>query len=504
MTLIQNFPFFCIILSMFSAIISFVLKGKGARNMHLFMVLAVHVMSLATLLFCIKSDQSYIYMMGHYPAPWGNEIRIGQLEVVMAVFFSGIMFFSVLGGLDHIERDIVDSRKNLFYIQLDLMMASLLALIYTNDLFTAYVFIEICTISACGLIMAKRMGRVYVSAIRYMVMSLVGSGLFLIGLSLLYCITGHLLMTPAKNALENVVYFARFEVPMTVILILLTVGLGIKSGLYPFHTWIPDAYGYTTPAASAILSSLVSKGYIFLLIKLMVRVLPNKTLAWTQMTNVLFIYGVIGMMIGSIDAIREQNVRRMTAYSSVAQIGYIYMGLGLGTKAGIIAALFHVVSHGVMKALLFISVSGLSDSSNGRIDRKGLTGAGFRNKLAGVGFTVGAMSMIGMPLLTGFVSKFMFASAATEASTVKMITAWIALAVSTVLNAVYFMRTVIVLYTPYEGVLIETKAEDIQTNTITRSMEMIGVAALVALCVYLGTMSPAVIDTISRGLELFG
>ena len=504
MTLVQNFPFFCIILSMFSAIISFVLRGKGARNIHFIMVVLVHVMSIATLLFCIGSDESYTYMMGHYPAPWGNEIRIGQLEALMAAFFSGIMFFSVLGGLEHIEKEVADSRKNLFFIQLDLMMASLLALIYTNDLFTAYVFIEICTIAACGLIMAKRLGRVYVSAIRYMVMSLVGSGLFLIGLSLLYCITGHLLMTPAKNALMIIVYQARYELPMVVILILLTVGLGIKSGLYPFHTWIPDAYGYTTPAASAILSSLVSKGYIFLLIKLMVRVLPAKTLAWNQMTNVLFIFGIIGMMIGSIDAIKEQNVRRMTAYSSVAQIGYIYMGLGLGSTAGIEAALFHVISHGVMKALLFISISGLSDTSNGRMDRKGLAGAGFRNKLSGLGFTVGAMSMIGMPLLTGFVSKFMFASAATEAGTAKMITAWIALAVSTVLNAVYFMRTVIVLYTPSESFVPDNSTDEQPQNNTAKMLEKIGIIGFVALNIYLGTMSPTVIDIISRGLELFG
>ena len=504
MTLVQNFPFFCIILSMFSAIISFVFNSKGARNIHFIMVLSVHLMSIATLLFCIKSNESYTYMMGHYPAPWGNEIRIGQLEALMAVFFSCIMFFSVLGGLHHIEKEIADSRKNLFYIQLDLMMASLLALIYTNDLFTAYVFIEICTISACGLIMAKRLGRVYVSAIKYMVMSLVGSGLFLISLSLLYSITGHLLMTPARNALMTIVYQARYELPLVVILILLTVGLGIKSGLYPFHTWIPDAYGYTTPAASAILSALVSKGYIFLLIKLMVRVLPNRTVAWNQMINVLFILGIIGMMIGSIDAIKEQNVRRMTAYSSVAQIGYIYMGLGLGTEAGVVAALFHVISHGIMKALLFISVSGLSDCSNNRIDRKGLTGAGFRNKLAGVGFTIGAMSMIGMPLLTGFVSKFMFASAATEANTVKMITAWAALAVSTALNAVYFMRTVIVLYTPSESLVFEEKSCDKLQGKFELAIEKVGVLGFVGLNIYMGTMSPTIIEIISRGLKTLG
>lgn len=498
MSFVQNFPFFSIILSMFCAIVSSVLPGKAAKWIHLAMVTVVLFLSLGVLQYTLAAGESYTYMMGHYPAPWGNEIRIGPLEAIMAAAFALLMLLSVLGGLDHIEREVLGSKQNLFYILMDLLMSSLLALIYTNDLFTAYVFIEICTIAACGLIMAKKVGRVYVSAVRYMIMSLVGSGLFLIGLSLLYSITGHLLMSPAKEALESILPQSRYTVPLTVILLLLTIGLGIKSGLYPFHTWIPDAYGYTTPAASAVLSSLVSKGYIFLLIKLMVRVLPYGSLAGQHMTDVLFVFGIIGMIMGSVDAIRENNIRRMTSFSSVAQIGYIYMGLGLGTSAVMVAALFHVISHGAMKALLFISISGLCEASGGRMDRFGLKGAGFRHKIAGLGFTVGSLSMIGMPLLTGFVSKYMFASAATTAEPVKMIAAWIALAISTVLNAVYFMRTVLVLYTsvPQE----QREAKDYHPS----GTEDAATLGLVLMNLALGIASPPVIAVLSGGLEIFG
>ena len=236
---------------MFSAIISFVLSGRQAKIVHLAMTGLVFVMSLFVLQYTYMTGSSYTYMMGHYPAPWGNEIRIGALESLMAAAFSLIMLLSVIGGIYHIDKDIDKEKQGLFFIQLDLLLASLLALIYTNDLFTAYVFIEICTIAACGLIMARKIGRVYVSAVRYMVMSLIGSGLFLIGLSLLYAITGQLLMSPARIALQKIADTGQYEVPMAVIMVLLTVGLGIKSGLYPFHTWIPDAYGYSTTSASA-------------------------------------------------------------------------------------------------------------------------------------------------------------------------------------------------------------------------------------------------------------
>lgn len=200
MSLVQNFPFFSIIIAMFSGIFSSVLDGKKARNLSLLVIVLTTGMSLAVLHFCVRTGQSYTYMMGHFPAPWGNEIRAGVLEGLTAVLFGLVMFFSVTGGMDHTAADVETSKQNLFYIMIDLMLSSLLALIYTNDLFTAYVFVEINTIAGCGLIMIRQIGRSLSSAIRYMIMSQLGSGLFLIGLSLLYDVTGHLLMSPDRKS----------------------------------------------------------------------------------------------------------------------------------------------------------------------------------------------------------------------------------------------------------------------------------------------------------------
>ena len=195
MSLVQNFPFFSIIIAMFSGILSSVLDGKKARNLSVAAILVTTGLSVAVLGFCLDTGESYTYMMGHFPAPWGNEIRAGVLEGLTAVLFGLVMFFSVIGGMSHTAADVKESKQNLFYIMIDLMLSSLLALIYTNDLFTAYVFVEINTIAGCGLIMIRQVGRSLSSAIRYMIMSQLGSGLFLIGLSLLYDVTGHLLMS---------------------------------------------------------------------------------------------------------------------------------------------------------------------------------------------------------------------------------------------------------------------------------------------------------------------
>ena len=139
------------------------------------------------------------------------------------------------------------------------------------------------------------------------------------------------------------------------------VGLAVKSALFPFHGWLPDAYGYSTVSSAAILSSLVSKGYIFLLLKIFYRVIGFEVIRDSKVIHVLFVFGIAGMIIGSIDAIRENSIRRMIAYSSVAQIGYIYMGFGLGTELGVLASVFHIICHAATKALLFLSASSLTE-----------------------------------------------------------------------------------------------------------------------------------------------
>lgn len=496
MNFIQNFPFFSIVLCMFAGIISSVLNGKWAKRLCVAVISAVVLMSAMLLGFCLKTDSSFVYMMGHFPAPWGNEIRAGILEAVMALFFSIIMLLCVVGGIRHTEEDVEEKKQNFFYLLVDLLLSSLLALVYTNDIFTAYVFVEINTLSACGLIIIRQKGHTIVAGIRYMVMSLLGSGLFLIGICLLYDVTGHLLMSDMHDAMQQIMVQNAYEVPVTAVIGLVCVGLAIKSALFPFHSWVPDTYGYSTCASAAILSSLVSKGYIFLLIKLMYRVIGLSTIRSSRVLDILFIFGVVGMVAGSIGAIRENDLRRMIAYSSVAQIGYIYMGIGMGTDAGMVAAILHIMVHSATKSLLFISGVGLTEVSGGSKAFRDLTGAGYRHKSAGLAFAVGCLSMVGIPMFAGFISKVMFATAAVEAHSKVWITL-VALAVSTVLNAMYFLRTILRIYTgsnEHQG--------DIEKGD--RSLRYISVlTAFIVLNILIGLRSQPIIEMIHRGLEMF-
>jgi len=508
MDFVQNFPFISIILSLFSGPLCSILHWKWAKRVNAAMMSIVGILQVFVLGYVRKTGEAFVYRMGHFPAPWGNEIRVGVLEAFMACFFCVIMLLCMLGGIREREAEIEESKQNLYYVMVNLLLCSLLALIYTNDLFTAYVFVEINTISACGLIMIRQNGRTIEAAARYMIMSLLGSGLLLLGLCFLYDLTGHLLMSNIKEQVQVLAQTGQYHIPLLVSVGLMSVGLAMKSALFPFHAWVPDAYGYSTLSSAAILSSLVSKGYIFLLIKIFYRVVGTDFFMQSKVANVLFVFGIIGMLMGSLSAIREEQITRMIAYSSVAQIGYIYMGIGLATREGMVASIYHVISHAATKSLLFVAASGIVAASGGKRYRN-LVGAGYRNKLAGIAFTVGSLSMVGMPMFSGFISKLFFAQAAVG-HTHKMLPTFIALAISTVLNAVYFMKMVICIYSPkWYGKTAEEEAE--RTATVGRKIAIreqptkaVALIFFILLNLILGLNSEPIIQLIQDGLAMFG
>ncbi len=495
MDFVCNFPAFSIVLSMMAAIVSSALKGKWAKWLNLIVLFVVMTLSVCVLGYTVQNGDFFVYTMGKFPAPWGNEIRVGVLEALMATFFCIIMILSLIGGRKYFYEAVEESRHNLYFIMTNLLLSSLLAMVYTNDLFTAYVFVEINTIAACGLIMVIQNGRTIEAAIRYMIMSLLGSGMFLIGICILYDLTGHLLMSNIQEAVTGLVSAGEYQIPLVMAIALLCVGLAIKSALYPFHSWLPDAYGYSTISSAAMLSSLVSKGYIFLVIKIIYRVIGFDAFVDSKIINILFVFGVLGMIVGSLDAIRENDIMRMIAFSSVAQIGYIYMGFGLGSEAGMVASVFHIFSHAATKALLFIAAMGLRDVSGGSKAFIDLTGAGRRHIVAGIGFTVGGLSMVGIPTFSGFVSKLLFSQAAIQADG-KMLITLIALAISTILNAIYFMKTIIRIYTPVD----ETPVQKPKTKNPTYAVSIV---FFVVLNIVLGMWSTVIVSLIESGLGMF-
>lgn len=304
--------------------------------------------------------------------------------------------------------------------------------------------------------------------------------------------------------------------PLTFALGILTIGLGLKSGLFPFYFWMPDAYGTATPTSAAILSSLVSKSYIFLLFKIFYRAIGLDVLALLPLPRVLMVLGVLGMISGSISALRSKNINRLVAFSSAAQIGYIFMGLGIGGTLGYTAAMYQILSHAVTKSLLFLTTPQLSEVSGDSLLLENLQGSARRAKTAGVLFTIGAFSMVGIPFLAGFSAKLLFAEAAAESASIGwLFCALLALAVSTVLNAVYYIGAVIRIYSSGKGGM-ELHAKQIyaQEHGVVLNVQpaaessslyyRVSAGVLAACNLFLGLCPWLMIRLIQTGLSVFG
>ena len=499
---VENFPFFCIFLAIISGILSAVVRdGRTAYRMSLSVSTVVAVLSAAVLYDSVVRDTSYIYTMGRFPALIGNAIKVGPWQGLLSLVFGGVMALSLLGGSRDLFHDILPQKQPMYFTMVDLTLASLLALTYTNDIFTGYVFIEISTIAACAMVMAKDTGPNLIATIRYLFMSLLGSGLFLIGLTLLISITGYLMMPALSSAVLRLSMSGGYPVTLTVSIGLMAAGLGVKSAMFPFHQWLPDAHGGATTASSAILSGLVLKGYIALLITLIVRVFTIPLLRETGIVDVFLATGILGMILGSISAIREHHIKRMLAYSSVAQVGYIFMGFGLGTDAGMLASCFHMLVHACCKPLLFVCAGRLSAVTGHRRALRNLKGSAYRDIVAGVGFTVGALSMIGIPLFGGFVSKLYFANASLDSS--RMVLVLLAIALSTVLNALYYIPALLAIWSAapqelQERILATATEEEQQKDWRFTTAAVILIAAVLIL----GIFYHPIVNVISAGLSL--
>ena len=294
---------------------------------------------------------------------------------------------------------------------------------------------------------------------------------------------------------------ATLSVPAIVSMALVITGLAIKSGLFPFHFWMPDAYGCATPTSSSILSGMVTKGYIFLLIKVIYRMFTIEVLAQTEILTILFVLGVIAMVIGSINAIHQTSINRMIAFSSAAQIGYIFMGIGLSEELALIAAIFHILTHAVIKPLLFTSAEHLSLVADSSAKFRNLRGAGRVAKFSGFAFSVGCLSMVGIPLFAGFISKFNFLSAEINGNMESWmkVFAIIALLTSTVLNAIYFLRTMITIFLP-----LPVERKEVVFLKKYKLSYLVGVGGFVALNFTLGLASTFFLEIIIQGIKLFG
>ena len=481
---------------MFCGIITPLIKnGRTARRLHGTMVAIVGILSVILLVNVVQEREAFTFMMGHFPAPWGNELRIGPLEALLAVLISAVMFLTITAGSKQLFQEIVPEKQNFYFIMLNATFGAMLAMTYTNDLFTAYVFIEILTIASCTLILAKGTKQSIVGTTHYLVFGCVGSGLFLLGVCILYGITGHLLFPQIRETVALMMVTGDHNFSLMFVVTLMFVGLGIKSALFPFHSALPTAYGSTMTTSNGILSGLVLKGYIVLMVKLIIRVFSGSVIISMYLHDLLFLLGLTGMLFASAAALRQEEVKKMVAYSSSAQISYIFLALGLGTRAGVVAACFQILAHAFTKSMIFLGAGAMIRAADGGHFWGDLRGVARRVPIAGIAFTVGGLSLCGIPLLAGFSAKYSIAVAAFSAQG-KTMPALFGLAASSVLNALYYIPAILAIWKRRED------AAPVGRLTAGTRELTFAIVCLLLFNVLLGVAVGPVADLIYLGLEL--
>ncbi|MGE0416498.1 MAG: monovalent cation/H+ antiporter subunit D family protein [Acetobacteraceae bacterium] len=350
------------------------------------------------------------YWIGNWQPPWGIEYRIDTANAFLLVLVSFIGAVVMPYARLSVAREIPAERVTWYYTMLLLCEAGLVGMSATGDAFNIFVFMEIASLSSYVLIALGRDRRALVAAYQYLVIGTIGATFYVIGIGFLYLATGTLNLADLAQRIPAVVN----QRPILVGLAFITVGLSLKLALFPLHYWLPAAYSYAPSAATAFLAASATKVAAYLLLRFFFSIFGESYPFGDQAIIVLWLVLSIAAIVGaSIIAIMQDDVKRMLAMSSVAQIGYITLGIGLDNETGLTASIVHLFNHGLMKGALFLLIGGIAYQT-GAVSMDRIAGLARRMPWTFAGIVIAGLSMVGVPGTVGFVSKWFLVQAAME------------------------------------------------------------------------------------------
>ncbi len=347
--------------------------------------------------------RSALYHVGGWGTDMGIDLRLDGLTALMLLAINVIGLSATLFSVSYMERYTAKAR---YYALFLFMVGGMNGVVITGDLFNLFVFMEIAAIASYALVAFGCEHEELEASFKYAVLGGVASALILIGIALVYGMTGNLNMERVAELLKlgdgKTVVFA---------MALFICGFGLKAALVPFHAWLPDAHPSAPAPVSAMLSGVVIKA---LGIYVLCRLIFNVFGASPQVLLVLRILGCVSMVAGVMLAIGQWDMKRLFAYHSISQIGYVALGLGLGTPLGIAGGLFHMVNHSMFKSLLFLNAGAVEYATETR-DLKRLGGLNEAMPVTANTSLVASMSIAGIPPFNGFWSKLIIVMACVEA-----------------------------------------------------------------------------------------
>jgi len=382
-------------------------------------------------LFLVTSEGPLRHELGGWPPPIGIEYVLDPLSAFMASII-GLVGLLIVVYPPATAFGSSPTRGQPLHTLVLLLLTGLMGVVLSGDLFHLFVFIEIYALATYPLV-ALGGDRGMLASLRYLLLGTVASGLYLLGVGFVYFATGTLNMADASVLLAGL-----SEDPATLgALALIVIGLSLKMALFPLHVWLPDAHASAPPGVAALLAAVQVKAAAYALLRIVHGVFgPAYIDGGITVATALTWFGAGGIVFGSVLAIRQPDIKRMLAYSTVAQLGYIGVGIGVGTPLAIVAALLHVLNHAVMKSGLFLAVGGILDRTHLKTIAR-YSGLGRRMPLTMGGFAILSLSMVGIPPLAGFWSKWYLIVATLEDGLWPLA---VVIGLSSLLTAVYFLR----------------------------------------------------------------
>ena len=424
------------------------------------------------LLFQVQTSGVISYHLGGWEPPFGIEYRIDVANAYVLVIISIVAAVLMPYAARSVTAEIPENKQAWFYCMYLLCLSGLLGITITGDAFNAFVFLEISSLSTYVLIAMGKDRKALLAAFQYLIMGTIGATFYVVAIALLYTMTGSLNFADIAMRLEGM----EDSRPVLAALAFITVGLGLKVALFPLHAWLPNAYAGAPSVATIFLAATATKVAVYLLLRFYFTIFGfDIVFVAHPVGEILVILSLAAMFIASFVAIFQDNIKRMLAYSSVAQVGYITLGVAIGNAMGLTGGIVHLFNHALMKGGLFMAVGCLA-LRIGSVKIDDLAGIGRTMPFTMAAFVIGGLSLIGVPGTVGFISKWYLVLGAFQEGWW-----WLAflIVMSSVLAVVYVGRIVEIAW------FREPKGASAKAVEAPMSM-LVPTWALIAACVVFG------------------
>ncbi len=437
--MIQHAPVLIIILPLMASLINLIIGMWRKRLCYPLTVAALSACVLLSfaMLNTVIDHGNITYRLGGWAPPWGIAYLIDHLNAFMLVIVSFISLVVAVYSRVSIEKD-MPKKINQFYTLFLLLVTGLLGILATGDAFNLFVFLEISSLAGYALI-AVGDDRAPLASFNYVIMGTIGACFYLLGVGYLYIATGSLNMADLSGLLPDL-YGSKVVIGAFAFMM---VGVAIKMAFFPLHKWLPDAYTHAPSAVSAFVASAMTKVGAYVMIRIMFTVFkPYFSIEVIPASAILGWLAVAAMLFGCIRALAQTDVKRMLSYIIIAEVGYIVMGLSVGNRMGFQGAVLHILNDAFMMACLFLA-AGAIEYKTGTRNVHNFSNLYKKMPVTIIAFTVGGLSIVGIPPTCGFFSKWYLVLGAIESQQ------WVfaaTLLISSLLTAVIFFKILVRIY----------------------------------------------------------